>query len=207
MKKAIAALILLVAFQSCKDDNELPTSSSSSINLVTTSGSYWVYDWFEIDSNGVETKKGMRDSIFISGDTLINSKTYIKYDGVQFDKFNNRLLRDSAGFIVNQNGLVLWGTTVSQLSEHSTVDFTVTSKMTSLNESISVPAGTFNTVLKTNTACYDDGRPFTKCSQCWDSKSYYKPGLGVIAAQTAYIGTINNECKYLEKRLVEYNIE
>ena len=82
--------IVLFLIQSCKDKECEPTSVNPSIHLVTTVGSFWLYDWYSIDSLGNE-KILRTDSTYIAGDTVINGKTNIikKHDG-----FNNHRVKN-----------------------------------------------------------------------------------------------------------------
>ena len=56
-------------FISCSDDEE---TGNGSYNVPLTDGNYWTYD---VDSEGTLT----RDSLYISGDVVMNSKTYKKF--------------------------------------------------------------------------------------------------------------------------------
>lgn len=210
MKNTILiTLLVLISLQSCKDDDDQPTMKIPNAGLVTTPNSYWVYDWYQIDSFGIETSHPVQDSIYIAGDTLLNGNTYVIYKGTELGSPQIKILRDSSGFIVDHQGVIIWNiNSISQIADNTTqYGIKSTSSMTNLSSSVTVGAGTFNTIEKTTRFCYEDGKPFTVCNQCWDSKSYFSDGIGEISLQTAYIGTINKECTYLERRLIKYRIK
>lgn len=71
MKRSLLLTFLCATslFISCSDDEE---TGNGSYNVPLTDGNYWTYD---VDSEGTLT----RDSLYISGDVVMNSKTYKKF--------------------------------------------------------------------------------------------------------------------------------
>ena len=74
MKKTILLSFFVVTstFLSCSSDDS-DGSSASNYSLPLNNGNYWTYD---VDSEGTQT----RDSLFISGDIVLNSKNYKKFE-------------------------------------------------------------------------------------------------------------------------------
>lgn len=72
MKKLIflASLIATSSFISCSSEDG---DGGTNYNLPLNDGNYWTYD---VNSEGVET----RDSLYISGDVVMNTKTYKKFE-------------------------------------------------------------------------------------------------------------------------------
>ena len=117
-------LIAAIIFTGCEKDDEdknpcetttrnSDSSGDSSGNgdeqfvFVTSVGSYWVYDWYEVDYlTGVSAPTDRRDSIWIAGDTIINGNQYHIQKGTWFSSsVSTSIQRDSSGYIVNHNGL------------------------------------------------------------------------------------------------------
>ena len=76
-----AAALFIACSKDDKNDSppKEPTDSSTpaSAYYPMKVGSYWVYDVYEIDSNGTEAIVG-HDSIAVTKDTLIHGKTFFK---------------------------------------------------------------------------------------------------------------------------------
>ena len=73
MKKTILLTFLCVSslFISCSNDDE-NGNGADNFTIPLTDGNYWTYD---VDSEGTFT----RDSLYISGDVVFNTKTYKKF--------------------------------------------------------------------------------------------------------------------------------
>ena len=73
MKKTIllSFFVITLTFLSCSSDDS-GGSSASNYNLPLNDGNYWTYD---VDSEGTFT----RDSLYIFGDVVLNTKTYKKF--------------------------------------------------------------------------------------------------------------------------------
>lgn len=53
------------------------------VDFPMTTGSYWLYDWERLDSNNVIVDQGI-DSVSITGDTIMNGKTFWVYEGTWY---------------------------------------------------------------------------------------------------------------------------
>lgn len=73
MKKSILLTFLCISslFISCSNDDE-NGNEADNFTIPLTDGNYWTYD---VDSEGTFT----RDSLYISGDVVFNTKTYKKF--------------------------------------------------------------------------------------------------------------------------------
>ncbi len=208
-------LSAIVAFTSCKKEEAVdPTyhndSSESPYTLVSTSGSWWVYQWYSIDSTGTPTSMTQRDSVYIVGDTAINGNTYIHAEGTYLGSPRSSYYRDSSGYIVNSLGNTRYNYVNIGDTIYTQVDgggFYTSHWFTAPETTISVPAGTFDTHDFQGHFYSQDGSYFTACDSSWIQHSYYADGIGEIASQTAYLTQITNYCTYMERRLVSYHIE
>jgi hypothetical protein len=153
MKKILFLLQALVALSllSCSKSNHNNPPSNEDFMALRV-GNYWIYQNYDIDSNGVATPTDDWDSAYISKDTLVNGKTYYKmfrksvliapYQLVEF-------LRDSSGYMVDLQGKIM-------MSEDNFTDTLTTDTtdaflyigylaMVAKDSVISVPAGDFTT--------------------------------------------------------------
>lgn len=77
MKKLLFAFCGVVAISmllsSCSDDSNGPSTKGDMLPL--TNGTYWLYDNYEIDSNGVAYKIDGYDSVVVAGTSTIMEKT------------------------------------------------------------------------------------------------------------------------------------
>lgn len=204
MKNLFLILITIFIVQSCKDKDCEPTSTSPSFKLVSGVGSYWLYDWYSVDTIGNE--KFLRtDSIYIAGDTTINGDIYIVKKGHGFNNNKVNYLRDSIGFVVNEEGDILWNKkSTGVIRTLNQGEFSLEWSITSLSSAIEVPAGKFRAIVRTTKACYNNGQPLTPCDTCQEEHAYFSEGIGVVFERTAYLG--NFDCSYLEGRLRKYQI-
>ncbi|MEY4934662.1 MAG: hypothetical protein RIS64_1021, partial [Bacteroidota bacterium] len=70
-------VIVVVLVAGCKDKaTDQPTTYASYSKLAV--GNYWIYQQFNVDSNGNGTPTNVYDSVFVEKDTVINNHTYFK---------------------------------------------------------------------------------------------------------------------------------
>ncbi|MCD4774382.1 MAG: hypothetical protein K8R41_13470 [Bacteroidales bacterium] len=207
MKKLVLFFFVITILYSCnKNENEpdpvvIPQSSEYTIFNV---GSYWVYDWYKIDTLGNETSMNKTDSIYVSKDTVINGETYRLSKGTRFGNMPySFIVRDSNNYIVNQEGNIIFSATNFSdilFSDSTTNLVFITYQMTDKDSIISVPAGSFETyncqgtVIPLNTG-YSWGIRYI-------DKRYAK-GIGQILNTSYYF----SQPDYMEQRLVRYHIE
>lgn len=211
MKTQIIIIAALMAFVSCKKDKiEDPNSTPGTqleFKTPKTVGSYWVYQRYQIDENGIETLLPEKDSIYVYGDTTINNLKYTIYKGNKFGQSNyTSIERDSSGYIVNHKGGILY----SYTKFNDTIDAGSAGQMwdwytTMINNiQVEVPVGTFNAIESRETYFKSSGEPANNCGdEFFTLSKWYTKDIGKIKAQYGYISEIMN-CKYKEARLIEY---
>ena len=220
MKTITLLMIIFAVFSSCKKKEVEPTICESSVQefeVPNTKGSYWKYQCYRVDTSGVETLYGEPDSVYVYGDTVISNKRYTVIKGTWLTAPSTTILsirRDSSGFIVNENGKVIY----------SFNNFTDTLRTGSLqygpppeswhwymkmynNISINVPAGTFNTV-EARRSFYDpNGGPANNCGDAEFTLGYwYADGIGKVKETNGFIVDLQNCGAHLEARLTDYYI-
>lgn len=206
--KKLALLIFVVTICSCKKEkDEIPTPATPSTPATTncfplTTGSYWIYERFNLDTNGVETVVSV-DSSYISGDTVIAGNTFSIFVGDLLGPTYLNFRRDSSGYLVDQNGTIrgsntnftdtLWSGSIS-----GSGDFYY--KMIP-GTSLSVPAGTFTAF------DYLGAITITQVGYPWDTSrnihTYFADGIGLIRETTYFLSSPN----YIGRRLLRYNIQ
>lgn len=213
--KVLIASLLIISFLSCKKETANPDEKPIGLtteHYPTKAGSYFVYHWYSIDSNKVETPLSDVDTIYILGDTLLNGKTYTIYkESFRQSWFKGLAFRrDSAGYIVDQNGKVLYSYVNFNDtfgSETGNAPWVFHSKMINGQDKIQVPAGSFSAVER-RMYCYNDQIiPLTACGDTVIVLgTYYAPALGEIKLETGYLQEIRWKCNRMERRLVTYHI-
>ena len=206
--KKFALLLVVLAIYSCKKEkDEVPTpatpSTPSAINCFPlTTGSYWIYERFNLDTNGVETVTAV-DSSYISGDTVIAGKTYSIFVGNAYSPTFVSFRRDSLGYLVDQYNAI-------HASNNNYSDTLRTDILPGYFDgyykmmpaaSLSVPAGSFS--------AYDflGYVNITQPGYLWDTTrnthAYYAENVGLIRETFFFLSSPN----YIGRRLLRYNIQ
>ena len=213
MRKFIALIMAVSFLSSCKKEEDTIAKVSY---LPLNVGNYWIYQEFMIDTSGNETANSIIDSVIINRDTIINRKKYYVLegnypypDGYQREIVEN--LRDSSGYIVNQNGTVRFAEndftdTIAYRAEINIYDnndtlYVLTYQMERINNPITVPAGTFEVLNYKGTVVTSLNTPginYPRYLNC-----YYAKEVGNVLYTYFYI----NSPKYFEKRLLRYNVK
>lgn len=103
------AMILAVFTTSCKkEDSETPLTPVPQEDYMQLKvGNYWVYEGYKVDSLGNEIPTTyLTDSLIIIGDTNIGSNIY--YKKLSTKSLHVSYLRDSSGYLIDQDGRVLF---------------------------------------------------------------------------------------------------
>ena len=148
----LAALSILT--YSCKRDteNNIPVVVKSDYYHLKT-GNYWIYQRFNIDTNGVATPTAEYDSAYIEKDTLIRGYTYqklIENPYVLFPSPSAFYLRDSSGYLVSSNGNIMASSTnftdVLKVDTSHTDLYIGYLQMTGKDSVVTTPAGSFQSI-------------------------------------------------------------
>lgn len=211
MKKLFLLIIAIAFLWSCQKDDNTTTKVSY---LPLEIGNYWIYQYIEIDTSGNESAMPQIDSVVISRDTIINHKKYYVFEGTNYP-YTYRgywgivdILRDSSGYIVNQNGFIRFAendftdTLACKVESHENeILYTITYQMVKTNNAITIPAGTFGVLNYKGTVVTSLNTPginYPRYLNC-----YYAKEVGNVLYTYFYI----NSPKYFEKRLLRYNVK
>lgn len=206
MKAQFIIIATLLALVSCKKDK---IETQAQFTTPKTAGSYWVYEWVQIDKNGVETPLSVRDSIYVYGDTTINYFDYTIYKGSTWPEGNyTSIQRDSSGYVVTLKGNILYSyhyfnDTLGKGSISQSWDYYL--KMYD-NIQVTVPAGTYNSIEARRYYYYESGDPANYCGDAYFTLGkWYVDGIGKVKETNGYFGDFLN-CRYREARLIDYYI-
>ena len=213
MKRYIIITVSAFTLMGCKKEKVETTSSltedKQSYKVPSKVGSYWIYNRYEIDSLGIETQMTNADSVFITGDTLINNHLFTRFKGTNFGFPFTSYERDSLGYIVDQYGTIIYSYTDfnSTIGTGNNTTYQYRYQMEDLTTTeITVPAGTFNTIEKQFFISRIDGNSISNCAgNIIMHPTNYASGIGKIKSTKSFI-TAFPDCKYKEQRLVEYYI-
>jgi hypothetical protein len=212
MKRSVVYLILIsICISACKKEDSTPQPQPSGPvpgnYTPLTIGSYWVYDWYQVDSSGNSTFMNKTDSMYISGDILIAGYTYAVLEKNFFGgiTINQKYLRDSLGYLVSDQGVILFSSTnftdtLRTLTESFYFSFW---KMDEVGLVITVPSGTWPTFNYKQTVIQTNGT-FACGSNIGYENSYYANNIGLVCETIFFFGS--NICQYFEKKLVRYHI-
>jgi hypothetical protein len=204
-------IILMVFVWSCKKDSLLPeTHQDDSSAFVSTIGAYWIYEIVQIDYDGTETLSSVKDTIRIIGDTMINGNTYaILYGTLMGGNPGSVFHRDSAGYVVNNHGAIVYSFNHFGDTLHSTSDFAFDYHTYMINElatEFTVPAGSFVNVLRQTDMYKSNGEPIDTCGNAFYAmQNRYAPEIGLIYKTCPYFYEMET-CRDREWRLIEYYI-
>lgn len=207
----LAAVVVLGACKKKKQEDVVtPEEPAASYEMPTTVGSYWVYHWEDVDANGNTSPLSAIDTTLIVGDTLINNKQYIVFEGTFFGGQKQRWCeRDSSGFIVNLNGTIVcaYNSSPMEFSQTTVVPYILRNGVSS-PASVSLPVGNFeNSVRMYTNVSNADGSALTACgSQSIDLYTYFVSGIGLIRREMAFFGQLQSNCIKKRSKLVAYFI-
>lgn len=208
-------ITLVVAMFACNKNNdsnpEIETGESNYFPLTT--GSYWVYNTYEIDSLSNEELKSENDTITIVGDTTINGHTFKVFYGRKYysstpEKF---YYRNSSDFIIDDKGVLVFSqsnftdTLYSEyIPDNNGASIHFYSKMNYYNSKLTMQVGVFDRLLNRNV--FVDYLTFDPI-RTEKLDILYAPNVGNVLHQYAYTHQLLTMKCYFEKRLVSYHIE
>jgi hypothetical protein len=198
------AIISIIAFSCKKDDETTVTPKADYYQLKA--GNYWVYQEYDIDTNGVVTTKDNWDSVYIEKDTIIGLYKYYKIWEKQFifmPSQGSSFIRDSSGYLVGTSGIILCSDdNFTDILFADTLDVVLAKrigKMTGRDSIISVPADSFQSI--TNRMAVIPVQPTDPNPTRYVYNSYGK-GVGKIKTHSFFYGAGNA----FEARLVRYKV-
>ena len=212
MRKSLTLIAMGLFILSCKKEkkNEAEESTNqTNYAYVNTIGSYWVYEKYNVDSLGVETLLLDRDTITVTGDTVVNSKTYYKFTGdLSFYYSGSQFQRDSSGYIVDLNGNILYSfnNVSSNLASREDGPYTVSFNL-GTNETIATAFGSKSAGVSYYEIGYTNGDPINACGDLtMRFYNYYGSGIGLLQDEMETYSGLQSSCSKKVRKLSEYYI-
>jgi hypothetical protein len=206
MKKSIPAfLVMCFLTLGCTQESTSPSLIQSVTQLKK--GNYWIYETYKVFPSGMEEKLG-RDSVFISGDSTINDKTYsiLNYGRVYTKQRFKTLLRDSLGYLVSNAGtihLMITSDPVKLKNQYSVVnkDTVAVTEYKSVRLNVNVPVGQFETFAMEGT--FKALKPLPNVISPRVFYTAYAKNIGRV-----YESYLFSQSDYIfEERLVRYRVQ
>lgn len=212
--RILVGMYLLVALVACQKESDVinPVIEDPTYFPLTT-GSYWVYNTYKIDSLKNEELISENDTTTIIGDTNLNGYQYKVFYGKEYGfsgSKTEKYLRDSLGYIVNSDGNIvfsqtnfidtLYSETILTQTDTAFIFFT---KMFTYSNHISLSVGDFDSLLNCQ----------MKVVFCQDPNRYvsildnlYAPNIGKLIDQYGYTSQLLEQKTFYEERLINYYI-
>lgn len=217
MKKVILVVVVIICFFSChKDDEAVISKVTTSSYLPMAVGNYWVYQEYTTQNNGTFVPSSAIDSVCISKDTIINGKTFYKFDSFQIYASlvppirvnGSDFYSDSCKNLINPKGEIMFSednfTDIllrrSDVIQEDTFTW-ITGKMEKLDQIVTVPAGTFNDVLNLK-GTVNCNPKFSSVSNPRYVNKYLAKNVGEILHSYIFVDVDIT----IEKRLIRYKI-
>lgn len=211
----LAIVLAILMFVSCKKKVEKPEYIANSTYkkppLSFKKNTYWIYQYYHIDSIGVETKLNDIDSMWIAGDTMIKGNKYLIFEGdirVFSSSYQKVYLRDSSGTIVSSEGKIAFSykNLLKPLQEQTYVNGQDTMYKTELicflNSSKKTPLGKFTTI---NAQTNYTSTFFTHWKgKTYNTQKHFSMTIGEISNSFFFAGYPQ---EYFERRLIRYSIK
>lgn len=218
MKSALYLITITLFLFSCKKEKLDIQEGGSSVqfNSPTTPGSYWIYQHYKIDTNGVETQVQQIDSLIVLGDTLIDNLTYTVYEN--FRIVNNNLnqmasnvsfSRDSSGYRVDRNCEISYSFSnfTDTISKVNVMNLWQSRTKMFKEIQVSVPAGSFSAIEARRHYYSLNGGPANNCGEeYYTLSSWYVDGIGKVKETTGYVTQLQKCGERIDIRLVDYYI-
>lgn len=194
---------------SCKKDvTVFPCESAANQSYIPmTVGSFWVYQWYQVDSSGTELLlDGKIDSIFIEKDTLIGGAIFKKIrEANSFLSVPSviKFRRDSLGYLIDPWHNIYFSTTnfMDTLRIFHTNEMKIIYQMKVATPPIITLAGAFDCL-----NFHGEITPFLNVDwEKQDVNRYYSRGVGKVQENNFFFSSAN--LKQYHRRLMEYHIE
>lgn len=204
--------ILVIAIASCKKDNPepIPSPTEPTFELPNKPGSQFVYQWFKISYEGIETPLNTYDTIKVLGDTSINGQDYIVISSmIMGSDYTSEFVRLENGNVINHESSIKFSFTdfTTQFNYTEDAGFEYYTKMFSNSSQIQVPAGTFNTIEGRTFYRHPEGQAINLCGDLETTTSaYFSSGIGEIKRSVLLYGEFTQECSRRERRLISFFI-
>ena len=210
MKNLLILICTALLIFSCSDSDE---STSPEPFMPLAIGNYWVYQHYLIHEDGTQESLDQKDSIYIQRDSLIDGNRYFVLEGVDHLINGNKpgvlqLLRDSVGYLVNEDGDILMSSTEfgtvlrSELILFPDIDTLaqIDYQMLEHDDELKLDIGNFD-VINYQAKIYSFQEISGVDNPRYNNK-YFSEGVGPVLENYHYFSSPRN----FERRLLEYRV-
>ncbi|MBK9733144.1 MAG: hypothetical protein IPO83_17970 [Chitinophagaceae bacterium] len=208
----LALPVAVLAISSCKKTEEpqvFPPVIYPNYSQLKV-GNYWIYQEFDIAASGVSTPKDVFDSCYIEKDTLIGGEKYFKMVKPSVITITENIyLRDSLHYLITSTGSILFSSqdftsifsSYAYVIETADTICTVEKKMNDQPVTVNTPAGTYQTLVATETFNMYPG--WTAAGNPRVKNTCYAENIGVVTETLPFYQSLPT---YVERRLVRYHL-
>jgi hypothetical protein len=211
MRKLFVLGLTMFLLAACEKTPD-PDFNNESTFTPMKIGKYWIYAHYQIDPNGHALPLFQRDSVIITGDTLINGSRYYIFEGTNYPWNGGQwhilaMLRDSSGYLVDVNGNIRFAEdnfseVLARKTEIQNGDtlYTLTYKMEVYQEMVTVPAGSFEALNYKGTVTMPQDHPGIQNPRYINT--LYAKETGKILETYFFL----NDARINEKRLLRHGL-
>ena len=183
-------MLCLASYIQCSEDRVVPNQTvlDYSDAIQIKAGNYWIY---EVTSKNLQTgdvESLGTDSTTFSARMTKNDKEYLYYYNGNYAL--NGYLRDSSNYIVDSEGKIRFSGNNFSDTLYDLPDYY--GKMTHVDSTVTVPAGTYKTVSFTQ---------FSKKDPNYSTSQIYANNVGVVKIVTI------SDIEVIEYNLIRYHLE
>lgn len=212
MKRIIYVCFFAFLLSSCATDNDDNLQNSDSNFYALTVGNQWVYKNYKYNAETEDyDDTGVVDNVSVIGTETINGNVYFNFkrittgneEGITFCNANGEhfeLLRDSLGYLIDDGGMIKYANNDFTARTVNHQDWgTVFDQLISLNNEITLEAGTFESTYTQRYAMLPNGEQANAIDHF-----YYVDGIGLVF-DTSSISS--EDIPRIKRRLDSYVIQ
>ncbi len=205
----LALICTALLFNACKDDDDDPffpppeqeeTFETNSYSLLSP-GNYWIYEVYTENNDGQLELSSNVDSSYIEKDSLINGETFFKFVDQNLGMINIQFLRDSADYIIDEKGELIFAlTNFGPLLSESGDDIVEFKTYMVGPRPVTTTLGDFDALKKETEISVNGESSLDRCglNTFW----FYVKDVGVVRNEILYF----SNCQRVRRELVRYSI-
>lgn len=197
------SLCLLIIISSCSSEEEIVLVEQVNDFTMLEVGNYWIYEWYEIEPNGVTTILDRSDTVYISGVINTGDKELFLREATFLGSARQSYLFDSANMIFTFPEREIYLTLDNSIEQRKILGFaddpiaTVIYSLEEGSDYVEVPAGRFECinfkgVIQPLREDYPHGERY--------NFNHYSEKVGLVSMRTQFYNSPND----IEMRLVSY---
>jgi len=187
--------------------------NTPSFSYPSTPGSYWVYDYFIVDSSGNRTPAWERDTVWLLEDTVIAGLEYQQFLNLDMLSSETRFRREVLEEVVNELGTTIYyNNFFNQQFNEDSLEYSQEDYMyfhsimrDETDQEVEVPFGSYNCINREGVFYFEDNDILNMCGTTSYIANYYlADGVGEVKQTIAFINQYAQNCSYYERVLVDF---